>query len=105
MTTANPTTRQELQARVIQRAMNEDAFRQALIADPTSTIFKELGLDYIPGGPKFQILEETPETLYLVLPMSKEQIAAAANSGQMLGDDELRSLTERSSAYLAFIKD
>jgi hypothetical protein len=105
MNTANPTTRQELQARVIERALNDDAFRQALIANPTSTIFKELGLDYIPGGPKFQILEETPDILYLVLPMSKEQIAAAANSGQMLGDEELQSLTERSKAYVAFIKD
>lgn len=105
MNTANPVSRQELQAQVIDRAMTDDAFRKELITNPTSTIFKELGIDYIPGGPKFQILQETPDILYLVLPLSKEQIATAANSTEALGDEELQSLKQRSKAYSAVMKD
>lgn len=104
MAAASPTTRQELQAKVIERALKDEAFRKELLSNPTSTIFKELGIEYVPGGPKFQVLEETPNLLYLVLPMSQEQLSAVANSPQALADQELQSLKQRSSAYVALAK-
>lgn len=97
--------RQELQAKVIDRAQKDEAFRKELIANPTATIFSTLGIDYVPGGPKFQVLEETENVLYLVLPLPADKLAAVSKAPAALADKELQNLKQRSAAYVALAKE
>jgi hypothetical protein len=70
-----------LQQRIIQKATRDGEFRRLLHADPHAAIKNELGIE-VPSGKKIVILEESPQTLYVVLP------AAAAAAGE-LTDAEL----------------
>ena len=62
-----PRTRQELEAGLIERASKEEAFRRALVADPTGTLERELGVR-LPGSVTLTVLEESPTSRYIVLP-------------------------------------
>ena len=62
-----PMTREELQAKLIAKAWEDESFKQELLSNPTAVIAKEMGVDNIPGI-TIQIVEETPTTYYLVLP-------------------------------------
>jgi hypothetical protein len=84
-----PRNRQELEALIIKKAQQDTGFKQELLNNPTSTIMKELGLEYTPDVARFKVLEETPDTLYLVLPMEQQQIASLVEQGKELTDDEL----------------
>ena len=56
----------ELQA-IIQHAWNDPEFKAALLADPRSTLERELGVIFPPDLQIF-IHEENSHTLHLVLP-------------------------------------
>ena len=56
---------------VLQRAGADPAFRKALKANPTKAL-KEAGLD-VPQGVKWEVLENTPDKMYLVLPPLAEE--------------------------------
>ena len=60
-------TRQQLEAKLIDRALQDDAFRQELVRDPKGIVERELG-SAIPEHIQVQVLEESPTTVYLVLP-------------------------------------
>ncbi|HLO48405.1 MAG TPA: NHLP leader peptide family RiPP precursor [Kamptonema sp.] len=62
-----PMTREELQAKLIAKAWEDESFKQELLSNPTAVVAREMGLDNIPGI-TIQIVEETPTTYYLVLP-------------------------------------
>lgn len=62
--------RQSLQAQIIEKASTDPAFKQALIKNPISTIEQLLGTKL----PKFfdiKVVEESADTLYLVIPASQ----------------------------------
>jgi len=59
--------RQQLEQALIEKAMNDEAFRKALIADPKGTIEKGTGMK-LPEAFHFRVLEENPQSFYLVLP-------------------------------------
>ena len=61
-------TRQQLEARLIDRALQDDAFRQELVRDPKGVVARELGMEQLPEHIQVQVLEESPSTVYLVLP-------------------------------------
>jgi hypothetical protein len=90
-----PINRRDLEARIIARARRDTAFRQELLKSPTETILRELGIEHPPRALKFQVLEETPETLYLVLPISQEKIRELAGFEGVLLNQELE-LAQRS---------
>ena len=69
-------------SQVIERATRDSQFRQELLRDPNGTLERELGVN-IAAGVEIRVVEETPSTLYLVLP--PQPIAA----GQELSDREL----------------
>ncbi len=98
MTSLKANNRQELEAKIINKARNDDAFRQKLLEFPTETILKELGLEYEPNGFKFEVLEETSERLYLVLPLSHDQTTTLANDGKEISDPELEKQLVRSQS-------
>jgi hypothetical protein len=80
-----PRTRRDIEAELIARAAKDAAFRRALLADPTGTLERELG---VPLAADFSltVLEETPTTRYLVLP------PAPTGGGGALSDAELGSV-------------
>ena len=64
-----------MEQRIIQRSLEDDAFRQQLLADPRAAVEQE-------------VVEETADTIYLVLPPSSE---AGGDEGE-LSDSELESV-------------
>jgi hypothetical protein len=86
---AAPVNRRELEQRIIARARTDSAFKQELLRNPTETVFKELGIEHRPSGLKFQVVEETPETLYLVLPIGHDKISELASPEGVLSNKEL----------------
>jgi hypothetical protein len=78
-------SRREMEARLIDRAWKDEAFRRALIEDPKGTIQRELAVK-IPERVSLTVLEETPTNRYLVLPPAPSQ------AGGVLSDAELEAV-------------
>ncbi len=79
---------QELEARLVARAWQDEGFKQQLLSDSKAAIEQELGTP-LPDGVQIQVLEETPTQLYLVLPqnqtdLSDEQLDIAAGGNSSL---------------------
>lgn len=80
--------RSDMEARVVERAMKDESFRSQLIADPHAALQQVLGVS-LPGTVRIEVVEETPGTMYLVLPpadtgpreLSEEEVGAVAGSG------------------------
>ena len=81
-------SRQEMERRLIEKSVEDEAFRQRLIEDPKGAVEEELGAR-LPEGVRVQAVEETQDTIYLVLP-SSTPIAGA--EGAELSDQELESV-------------
>ena len=79
------TTRQQLEAQLIDRAMQDETFRQELVRDPKGVFERELGIR-VPEQVTVQVLEESPTTVYLVLP------PPVARAGTELSDAELEAV-------------
>jgi hypothetical protein len=56
-----------VQERLIDRASRDQSFRKQLIENPRAAIATELGV-HLPADVTVEVLEESPRTLYLVLP-------------------------------------
>ena len=65
--TVQTQTRQQVEARLIEKASSDPAFRQALLDDPKGTLAKFLGM-VLPEGMRVTVLEEQRGHHYLVLP-------------------------------------
>ena len=82
----NPTkTRQQLEAQLIDRTMKDETFRQELLRDPKGVFARELGMN-MPEHITVQVLEESPSTVYLVLP------APVSGVGAVMSDAELENV-------------
>jgi hypothetical protein len=74
-------TRKDLEIHLITRALKDEGFRQELLANPKEVVEKELGTK-LPEDLEINVLEETEDTLYMVLPcnpyegMSEEELKA-----------------------------
>ena len=79
--------RTEAESRIIQRSIEDDAFRQKLIEDPKGALEQELGTR-LPEEVRIVTVEETAETIYLVLPSTP----MASGEGGALSDQELESV-------------
>ncbi len=84
MTEAN--SRQELEQRLVQKAQDDAAFRASLLADAKSAIEQELGAP-LPAGVQVNVVEESADTVYLVLPQ-----ASSAGEGGELSDADLEAV-------------
>lgn len=73
----------DLEAQLIERAWQDEAFRQALLSNPKAVIEAEFG-QKLPEDLQIKVLEETPNLMYLVLPMNPDQL-----TDQDLSDEEL----------------
>jgi Nitrile hydratase, alpha chain len=79
-------SRAEWVRRLIQRSMEDEDFRQRLLDDPKGTLEQELG-DRLPEGVEVRAVEESQQTVYLVLPG-----ASALGEGEELSDRELEAV-------------
>ena len=88
----NPvTTRKQLEAQLIDRAMKDETFRQELLRDPKGVFERELGIR-LPEHITMQVLEESPTHIYLVLPQP------LARPEMELADEELENVAGGSTA-------
>jgi hypothetical protein len=86
MTEAAGSGRPEIERRLIERSLQDNAFRQGLLEDPKAAVEQELGTR-LPEGVEVRALEETADTVYLVLPDK-----SAVGKGGELSDRELAAL-------------
>jgi hypothetical protein len=80
--------RAELERRLIQRSLQDDDFRQQLLSEPKPIIEREIGTQ-LPEGVRGVALEESADTIYLVLPSASPLVG----EGGELSDELLESVS------------
>jgi hypothetical protein len=75
--------RAEIERKLIERSLEDEAFRQKVLADPKAAIEQELGTR-LPESIEVRAVEETPEIIYLVLPRRSADVQAGELSDQEL---------------------
>jgi Nitrile hydratase, alpha chain len=83
--------RAEMERRLIQRSLEDEAFRQRLLAEPRAVVELELG-SQLPESIEVRVVEESADTIYLVLPS-----ASPIGQGGELSDQELDTVSARTS--------
>jgi len=79
--------RAEMEHRLVQRSLEDDAFRQRLLEDPKAAVEQELG-SQLPDEVRVVAVEETAETIYLVLPF----VSTEAQEAGELSERELEAV-------------
>jgi hypothetical protein len=77
----------EMEGRLIQRSLEDEDFRRRLLADPKA-VAEELGTR-LPEGVEVRVVEETADTIYLVLPCA----SLLGDEGAELSDRQLESVS------------
>ena len=77
------TGRAQIERRLIKRSLEDKSFRQSLLADPKAAVEEELGRR-LPEEVQVRAVEETADTVYLVLPS-----ASPVGEGGELSDRQL----------------
>jgi hypothetical protein len=83
MTEAAGDGRAEIEGRIIQRSLEDESFRRRLLEDPKAAVVEELGTR-LPEGVEVKAVEESADTIYLVLPSASEVGEAGELSDQEL---------------------
>ena len=78
--------RSEVERRLVQRSMEDEDFRQKLLDDPKGALEQELGIG-LPEGVEVRVVQESADTIYLVLPS-----ASAVGEGGDLSDEALEEV-------------
>jgi len=77
----------DLEAKLIEKAMADEAFKRELMSNPKAAIAKEVGQE-VPAELEIEVLEQTPTKLYLVLPMSESE----ASPSEELAEEQLEAV-------------
>ena len=96
-------SRTQMERRLIEKSLQDEAFRRRLIEDPKAAVEEELGTR-LPEGVRVEAVEETQDTIYLVLPsasplgeaaeLSDQELEAVAGGwGAFSGDDTCAGYT------------
>jgi hypothetical protein len=93
------TGRAEMERRLVQRSLEDDSFRQKLLDDPKAAVEQELGTR-LPEGVEVRAVEESAQTIYLVLPS-----ASAVGEGGELSDLDLEAVAAGGTAGTAACYD
>jgi len=75
-----------MEQRIIQTSLEDDTFSQRLLDNPKATLEEELGTR-LPEGVEVRAVEETPDTVFIVLPVRPADV----ESGE-LSDRELEGV-------------
>lgn len=79
--------REKIEQQLIEKAMKDAGFRQQLLENTRETLEKELGFK-LPDSVKINVLEESPEQFYLVIPGVVEDSAFGE-----LSEEELKTVS------------
>ena len=79
-------SRAEWERRLIERSLEDEEFRQRLLDDPKGAVEQELG-SALPEGVEVRVVEESSDTIYLVLPS-----ASVGGQGGELSDQDLEAV-------------
>ncbi len=96
-------TRKDLEIHLITRALKNESFRAELIANPKTVIEQEIG-SKLPDELEITVLEETEDTIYMVLPcnpyegLSEEELQASL--GMTYEDVALWVLDQQRNTFL-----
>jgi hypothetical protein len=88
MTDATAPTRRDFEAKLIARASSDESFRERLKTDPHAAVAEETGMT-VPESVSIQVLEETPQQAYIVIPADRAAIS----------DDELDAASGGNSPW------
>jgi hypothetical protein len=80
--------RAELERRLIQRSLEDEDFKQQLLSEPKAIIEREIGTQ-LPERVRVVAVEETADTIYLVLPSASPLVG----EGGELSDQLLESVS------------
>jgi hypothetical protein len=83
-------TRADFEAFLFRRAWEDPNFLDELRTNPKAVLADELGTDQLPEHLEIEVLEETPDKLYLIIPMRPDPEAA----GQALASRALAGISE-----------
>ena len=78
----------EMETRLINKAMEDEAFKHELISNPKAVIAREAGQEW-PEGVEIEVLEQTPNKLYLVLPLN---VKAEDIPSEGLSEEQLKAV-------------
>ena len=81
------TGRADMERRLIEKSLEDESFRRRLIEDPKAAVEQELGTQ-LPEEVRVVAVEETADTIYLVLPSTP----TAGGEGAELSDQQLESV-------------
>jgi hypothetical protein len=79
--------RAEVERRLVQRSLQDESLRQALLADPRAALEQALGTR-LPAEVQVRAVEETADTIFLVLPSA----SPVGGEGGELSDQELEAV-------------
>jgi hypothetical protein len=85
--------RAEIERTLVQRRLQDDSFRQRLLDDPKGTVEQELG-SQLPEGVEVRVVEESADTIYLVLPF-----ASVVGEGGEISDEALEAVAGGSNTW------
>jgi hypothetical protein len=80
-------SRDEAEARLVGRAIQDEQFRSLLLSDPRAAAKQELGID-LPASVRLHVMQESPSDLYMVLPLKPTNLKGMMAEGE-LSDTEL----------------
>jgi hypothetical protein len=83
--------RNEIESKIILKAWEDDAYRQSLIANPRAVLSEEIGQP-IPDGGSFVVVEEKPNSFYLVLPQKPRLVEEVIHESEELTQAKLESV-------------
>jgi hypothetical protein len=81
--------RAEMEGRLIQRSLEDESFKQRLLEDPRAVVEEDLGTR-LPEGIEVRAVEETANTIYLVLPPPTS--LGSQQEGEELSESELETV-------------
>lgn len=81
--------RNEFEAQIVAKAWKDSAFREALKKDPKGTVQKELaalkgGEVKLPDNIRVEVLEESADTMYLVIPNNPTETHGTLTDEQLM---------------------
>ena len=79
--------RAEVERTLVQRSMQDEDFRQRLLEDPKAAVEQEFG-SRLPESVEVRAVEESAQSIYLVLPF-----ASAVSDGGELSDQDLAAVS------------
>jgi hypothetical protein len=66
-------TRTDVERYLAERASLDEEFRARLLADPKAVIVEEFDLDGLPETLVINVVQETPDVIYIVLPAPRQR--------------------------------